>query len=87
MHVRFFAPSVGVPEDPATGSAAGALGAYLLAHKVLGSGSPASFVIEQGLEIQRPSKITVTVDHDHGVPSLVRVGGRAVTVLNGEITL
>lgn len=87
VHVRFFAPSVGVQEDPATGSAAGALGAYLAAHGVLGSKSPVTFVIEQGMEILRPSRITVTVNHENGVPSTVRVGGKAVTVLNGEIVL
>lgn len=87
VHVRFFAPSAGVLEDPATGSAAGALGAYLVAHKVFGPKSPVLFKIEQGLEIQRPSLITVAVYHDDGVPKLVKVGGRAVTVLNGELTL
>jgi len=87
VHVRFFAPSVGVLEDPATGSAAGALGAYLVAHKVFGSEGPVSFNIEQGSELQRPSLITVTIHHNKGIPNLVKVGGRAVTVLNGEISL
>jgi len=87
VHMRFFAPWAGVPEDPATGSAAGALGAYLVAHGVLGSKSPVSFAVEQGIEIQRPSRITVLVQQEAGVPSVVKVGGRAVTVLDGEITL
>ena len=87
VHVRFFAPSVGVHEDPATGSAAGALGAYLVAHKALGSRNPVSFSIEQGLEMRRPSLITVTVHHDQNVPTLVKVSGKAVTVLKGEIIL
>jgi len=87
VHARFFAPSVGVFEDPATGSAAGALGAYLVAHKVFGPENPVSFNIEQGLEMQRPSLITVTVHHAEGMPSLVKVGGRSVTVISGELTL
>lgn len=87
VHARFFAPSVGVFEDPATGSAAGALGAYLVAHKVFGPESPASFSIEQGSEMHRPSLITVTVHHAKGVPEIVKVGGKAVTVLNGKLTL
>lgn len=87
VHMRFFAPGAGVHEDPATGSAAGALGAYLVAHGVFGSRSPVSFVIEQGLEVQRPSRIVVTVQQENGAPTIVKVGGTAVTVLNGEITL
>jgi trans-2,3-dihydro-3-hydroxyanthranilate isomerase len=87
VHMRFFAPSVGVAEDPATGSAAGALGAYLVAHGVFGAENPVSFSIEQGLEMQRPSLITVTVHHDKGLPNLVKVAGRAITVLNGELKL
>lgn len=87
IHMRFFAPAAGVFEDPATGSAAGALGAYLVSHDILRSQSPSSFIIEQGLEIQRSSRIVVTVHHEVGVPTLVKVGGEAVTVLEGELTL
>jgi len=87
VHMRFFAPEAGVQEDPATGSAAGALGAYLVAHGIFGSKSPAYFAIEQGIEIQRPSKIMVTVQQAKGTPSVVNVGGSAVTVLSGEIVL
>jgi len=87
VHMRFFAPEAGVQEDPATGSAAGALGAYLVAHGTFGPKSPVSFAIEQGIEIQRPSKIAVTVQQAKGTPTVVKVGGSAVTVLNGEIVL
>ena len=55
VHTRMFAPHFGIPEDPATGSAAGPLVAYLLKYDVFGS----RFEIqnEQGLEMGRPSKI------------------------------
>jgi trans-2,3-dihydro-3-hydroxyanthranilate isomerase len=86
-HVRFFAPAAGVFEDPATGSAAGALGAYLVSHGVFGSKNPVCFTIEQGSEIHRPSRITVTVEHEANVPTLVKVGGEAVTILDGELVL
>mgnify|MGYP001047575214 CR=1 FL=1 len=87
VRARFFIPSAGVHEDPATGSAAGALGAYLVVHKVFGSKSLVSFNVEQGSEIGRPSLMTVTVHQDGESPDLVKVGGTAVTVLNGEMTL
>ncbi len=88
-HCRMFAPGLSVPEDPATGSAAGALGAYLTAEGVL---RPADGVVrltvEQGLEIRRPSRIEVAVRVDpHGEIEEVRVGGEAVTIIEGEVRL
>ncbi len=60
VHARVFAPSAGVLEDPATGSAIGPLGAYLEHHSVLPShGSGDIIVIEQGYEMQRPSRLKV----------------------------
>ena len=89
IHCRMFAPSLGVPEDPATGSAAGALGAYLVLHRLVPtSRGTARITIEQGLEIGRPSLLHVEVDTDSsGQPMEVRVGGEAVTVITGEVTL
>jgi len=52
-HVRMFAPHVGVPEDPATGSAAATLGAYLMKHRPQES----TWQLEQGLEMGRPSRL------------------------------
>ena len=85
-HVRFFTPSAGIREDPATGSAAGGLGAYLLGHGVLDAAeSPARLTIEQGIEMGRPSRLHVEVAHAGGVPTTVRVGGNAVTVARGKL--
>jgi trans-2,3-dihydro-3-hydroxyanthranilate isomerase len=88
VHCRMFAPGLGVPEDPATGSAAGALGAYLVHHGVVPSGNGrAAITIEQGLEIGRPSIIQVEVELSGGAISRVRVGGEAVTLIEGEVRL
>jgi trans-2,3-dihydro-3-hydroxyanthranilate isomerase len=58
VHARMFAPGVGVLEDPATGSAAGPLGAYVRKYNVQsGSDLAKPVVIEQGFEIQRPSNL------------------------------
>ncbi len=84
-HARMFAPGAGVPEDPATGSAAGPLGAYLAAHGVLPKAQPA-FLLEQGLEMGRPSLIWVEVGRDAaGMATTVRVGGTTVPVIRGTI--
>lgn len=89
VHCRMFAPGLGVPEDPATGSAAGALGCYLVHHGVVRpSEGTAAFIVEQGLEIGRRSRIEVTVAVGaDGEITQVRVGGRAVTVIEGEVRI
>lgn len=87
VHVRLFAPSLGVPEDPATGSANGGLGAYLVHHRVLPLNAPTlSIRSEQGIEMGRPSTIYVEVDHENGTPRTVRVGGQVVKVGEGVFT-
>lgn len=88
-HCRMFAPGLSVPEDPATGSAAGALGAYLVR---FGQASPVDgevrLTLEQGVEIGRPSRIAVRVQCDRaGEVTEVRVGGAAVRVITGDVTL
>lgn len=87
VHSRAFAPFVGIPEDPATGSAGGALGAYLVRHKVIESLDPSKIIIEQGFEIDRPSIIRVGVGLAGGEIDSVQVGGQAVTVLAGTLKI
>lgn len=83
-HVRMYAPGSGVPEDPATGSAAAALGGYLSA----ADGSTEallSWTVEQGIEMGRPSILHVEADRRHGATSAIRVGGSAVRVSRGTM--
>lgn len=89
VHCRMFAPGFAVPEDPATGSAAGALGAYLVHHRLLPvTDGRTRFVVRQGLEIGRPSTIQVDVPvAGDGAIGPVRVGGEAIRVISGEVTL
>ncbi len=90
VHVRNFDPLVGVFEDPATGSMAGALGAYLLANNVFPyevEASTTHMVVEQGFEVDRPSLIEVEVDIREGAVTEVRVGGQVVILIEGELAL
>lgn len=89
VHCRMFAPGLGVPEDPATGTAAGALGSYLVWHGIIRPhDGVASIIVEQGLEIGRPSRIHVEIAVGNGGEiTEVRVGGQAVTVIQGEVRL
>jgi len=86
VHVRGFGHLVGIPEDPATGSANGALGAYLVRYGVVPLSDPTVKILsEQGSEIDRPSRLTIEVDHTDGVPKAVRVGGQVVQVARGTL--
>jgi trans-2,3-dihydro-3-hydroxyanthranilate isomerase len=72
----------GLIEDPATGSAAGSLGAYLVSHDKLRPGEKLS--VTQGVEMGRPSEIEVQIDENRGRYT-PRVSGSAVCVLEGQI--
>ena len=88
IRARMFAPGAGVPEDPATGSAAGPLGVYLALHGAVPGGvgdGRGRFRIDQGVEMGRPSELDVTVLLEGGRPSGVRVEGSAVLVMKGEL--
>ena len=86
VHVRLFAPLLGVPEDPATGSANGALGAYLVHHRAVPITEPTTFLIsEQGAEISRPSTLYVEVDSAGQEIGAVRVGGQVAPVAEGIV--
>jgi trans-2,3-dihydro-3-hydroxyanthranilate isomerase len=83
FHVRMFAPSVGVPEDPATGSAAAAFaGVFMEFEKPLDGQH--TLVIEQGDTMGRPARITVSLDVAGGMLQGARIGGGAVIVSDGR---
>jgi trans-2,3-dihydro-3-hydroxyanthranilate isomerase len=87
-HARFFAPADNIPEDPATGSACGALGAYLIHHGALtleAEEGRYKFVIEQGDFCHRPSRINLDVKGQRGHIEEVKIGGPAVLVARGEV--
>jgi trans-2,3-dihydro-3-hydroxyanthranilate isomerase len=82
-HLRFFAPSIGIAEDAAAGSAAGGLGVYLAISDLLSENELADFSVEQGIEIGRPSLLYVSVGLKDAIPASVKVGGYSVTVATG----
>jgi trans-2,3-dihydro-3-hydroxyanthranilate isomerase len=82
---RMFAPGDGVPEDPATGSAAGPLALHLARHGRIEFGD--QIEISQGAEIGRPSTLHARVDGSAERVERVEVGGCAVIVARGEFRL
>jgi trans-2,3-dihydro-3-hydroxyanthranilate isomerase len=86
VRARMFAPGIGVPEDPATGSAAVALGGYLAMRDPRLDGT-LRWVVEQGFEMGRPSILEVESDKQGGRIMASRVGGKTVLVCDGTMSL
>lgn len=85
VHARMFAPSYGIPEDPATGSAAGCIGSYVVKHRAVPRASLSRLVVEQGMEMGRPARLYVEVHSDKDRICSVLVGGSAVIVGEGQL--
>ena len=86
VHTRMFASPIGVTEDPATGSASGALGAYLVRHGVVEVRPITEIIAEQGYEMDRPSRIQIQVESDDDAIQKVKVGGQVVMIIEGRLT-
>ena len=87
VYSRMFAPSAGIVEDPATGSAAGPLGSYLVKHGLVHRNEMQDMVNLQGAVMGRPSRLHMRITEDEGAISRVQVGGKSVLVGEGTINL
>jgi trans-2,3-dihydro-3-hydroxyanthranilate isomerase len=88
VRARMFAPHTdGIAEDPATGSAAAPLGAYLRARGVLGSTGRTRVRVIQGIEMGRRSEITVEILNGTEDGPSIRIGGRCTIVGEGQMRL
>jgi len=85
IHSRAFAPRLGIAEDPATGSAAGAVGAYIYKNNIASGEELKNIFIEQGYKMGRPSSLYVEIDQEADEIKSIRVGGESVTVIEGCI--
>lgn len=84
IRARMFAPTFGIPEDPATGGAVTALGGYLARRSDVRDGM-LRYLVHQGVEMGRPSLLELEVDVAEGRVSAVRVGGASVLVSSGTL--
>jgi hypothetical protein len=78
VYSRMFAPQLGVAEDPATGSASGPLGCYLVRHKMVPPDKAGAMLSLQGVKMGRPSQVHISIGVEGGGISSVRVGGESV---------
>ncbi|MCI4064110.1 PhzF family phenazine biosynthesis protein [Micromonospora sp. R77] len=86
-YARVFVPGLGVPEDPATGSAALGLGVWLVASGLLPGEGHSAYTVHQGVEIHRPSLLACTVTAADGAVVGATVSGHVMPVARGEITV
>jgi trans-2,3-dihydro-3-hydroxyanthranilate isomerase len=84
FHARMFAPTMGIPEDPATGAAAAAFAGVVVRFDEPRDGQH-SGIIEQGFEMGRPSNIFQELEIEAGKLCKVRIGGHAVSLMEGMI--
>ncbi|MGE5829847.1 MAG: PhzF family phenazine biosynthesis protein [Micromonosporaceae bacterium] len=86
-HARVFVPLQGVPEDPATGSAALGFGVWLVASGLLPGDGESSYVVHQGGEIHRPSTLECRITAVGGAARQATVTGSVVSIASGEIAV
>jgi trans-2,3-dihydro-3-hydroxyanthranilate isomerase len=84
FHARMFSPDMGIWEDPATGAAVAALAGAIQTFDALPDGHH-PIVVEQGLEIGRPSFIHLHIDAKAGRIARARIGGQAIKVAEGTL--
>jgi len=82
---RMFAPDFGIVEDPATGSASGPLGCYLVHHGLVAGEAARRMTSLQGVAMGRTSRIHISIEGARDAIRRVRVGGEAVLVAHGEL--
>jgi trans-2,3-dihydro-3-hydroxyanthranilate isomerase len=87
VHCRMFAPGLGVFEDPATATASGPLAAYLIRYGVIKAEPRMTLIVEQGIEVGRPSFIHVSIERSESGFSSIRVGGQCVAIGQGHINI
>ena len=87
VYSRMFAPGLGVHEDPATGSASGPLGCYLVRHGVVPPDQAGAILSLQGVKMGRPSRVHIAIGLDGREITRVQVGGEAVLVGEGYLDI
>jgi len=84
IRARMFAPAMGIIEDPATGSAGAALAGFLALRAETRDGT-LRWIVDQGVEMGRPSRLELEVDVERGQLAAIRVGGASVLVSSGTL--
>lgn len=84
-HMRAIAPLVGVAEDPVCGTGNGCVASYIIHNKLIECNEHINLVGEQGQEVNRPGCVYVTISKQNDEINEIKIGGAAVTVLDGKL--
>jgi trans-2,3-dihydro-3-hydroxyanthranilate isomerase len=87
VYSRMLAPGFGIAEDPATGSASGPLGCYMVRYGLIAPDAARSMLSLQGAAMGRPSQVHIAIDSENGSITRVRVGGASVLVGRGTLDI
>lgn len=85
FHLRAFCPIVGINEDPVCGTGSGCAAAYIAQYKLRDFDTEITLIGEAGLEVNRPGKVYNYIEKTGDTISTIKVGGSAVTTLEGKI--
>jgi PhzF family phenazine biosynthesis protein len=83
--MRAIAPFVGVAEDPVCGTGNGSVAAYIIENKLIKCDEAVDLIGEEGQEVDRPGCVYVSISKLRGEIQKVKVGGTAITVLEGKL--
>lgn len=84
-HIRAIAPLAGVAEDPVCGTGNGCVASYIVNHKLVEQQDTVSLIGEEGIEVDRPGCVYINILMKGSVIDSVKVGGQAITILEGEM--
>ena len=85
LHMRAFAPFAGINEDPVCGTGNGCAGAFIGHHRLVEFEDEVDLVSEAGCEVHRPGRVFISLHREAGEITRVKVGGSAVTILEGKM--
>lgn len=86
-HLRAIAPFVGVAEDPVCGTGNGSVSSYIIQNKLLNCDEAVDLIGEEGQEVHRSGCVYVSISKQNGEIHQVKIGGTAVTVLQGTMNV
>lgn len=86
LYTRGYGPAVGIPEDPVTGSANGAMAGYLVLEGILAQDQVHQLTFAQGDAMGRPGRLSITITPSATGP-VIQVGGAAIPTISGTLTL
>jgi PhzF family phenazine biosynthesis protein len=85
-HMRAIAPILGIAEDPVCGTGNGCVASYIAYNNLINFKNSINLIGEEGNEVDRPGSAYITIEKKDNIISRIKVGGTALTILEGNLT-